>query len=145
MVIYGIDGVLVPEEVLFPFEAEMLVTYLTATIRPGSAEIPLSLIVEAVGAGETAPVATAFLTALTNDYMQQLLALYAMAVGNQEALMALAAVGNGALQQSSCATLTPFLQQLPSAADLQQTGYTSRVLQATYPALTECLSIAKGL
>lgn len=145
MVIYGIDGVLVPEEVLFPFEAETLINYLTTTIRPGSAEIPLSLIVEAVEAGETAPVGAAALTALTNGYMQQLLALYAMAVGNQEALVALAAVGNEALQQSSCTTLTPFLQQLPSAADLQQTGYTSRVIQATYPALAECLSVAKGL
>ena len=129
-----------PEEVLAPFveDADLLTTYLTGILRPGSAEVPLSLVVEAVEAGETASVAEAALTAFTNGYLQQLLALYDAAVGNQEALVALAAVGEEALQQSSCATLTPFLRQLPSAEELQQTEATSSRIADSYPALVAC-------
>lgn len=138
LVIYGIDGVLVPEEALFPFDADFLTNYLTGTLRPGSAEVPLSLVVQAVEAGQTASVAEAALTASTNGYLQQVLAIYDQAVGNQEAILALAAVGNEALRQSSCAAVTPLLRQIPSAEDLQETKATQRLVAQRYPALVKC-------
>ena len=142
MVIYGIDGALVPEDLTYPMDMEALVTYLTQTLRPGSAEVPLSLLVEAVEGGQTQAVVEAALSAVNNGYLQQLTALYEEATGNQEALVALAAVGNEAIQMSSCATYTPFLQQLPSAEDLQEAESTQRIVAESYPAYAQCASEA---
>ena len=138
LVIYGIDGVLVPEVAVFPFESDALVEYLTGTLRPGAAEVPLSLIVTAVEADETEAVAEAFLTAISNGYLQQLVALYEAAAGNQEALVALAAVGNQVIQDSGCSTYTPLLQQLPSSDDLQVADSTQSIIVESYPAYAEC-------
>jgi len=138
LVIYGIDGVLVPEVAVFPFDSEALVEYLTGTLRPGAAEVPLSLIVTAVQAGQTAAVAEAFTTAIENGYLQQLIALYVAAVGNQEALVALAAVGDQVIQDNGCATYTPIFQQLPS--DLKVAPSTESEIAESSPAYGECVS-----
>lgn len=102
--------------------------------------MPLSLIVTAVEADETEVVAEAFASAVDNGYLQQLIALYEQATGNQEALVALAAVGNQVIQDSSCANYTPFLQQLPSAATLKEAASTQRIVAKSYPAYAQCLS-----
>lgn len=121
---------------------EAPVTYLTQTLRPGSAEVPLSLLVDAVEGDQTQAVAVAVLSAVNNGYLQQLTALYEEATGNQEALVALAAVGNEVIQMSSCATYTPFLQQLPSAEDLQEDESTQMMVAESYPAYAQCVSEA---
>ncbi|KAL3161837.1 hypothetical protein ABBQ38_008927 [Trebouxia sp. C0009 RCD-2024] len=140
LVIYGIDGVLLPEVALFPFEADTLMEYLTGTLRPGFAEVPLSLIVAAVQGDETEAVAEAFLTAISNYYLQQLVALYEAAAGNQEAQLALAAVGNQAILDNGCAAYTPLLQQLPSSAALRVAASTQKMIAQSYPAYAKCVS-----
>lgn len=139
LVIYGIDGALVPEGAIFSSD-ETLINYLIGTLMPGSAEVPLSLIVAAVEADQTAAVAEAALTAINGGYLQQLTALYEEATGNQEALVALAAVGNEVIQMSSCATYTPLLQQMPSIEDLQEAKSTQMIVAKSYPAFAECAS-----
>ena len=140
LVIYGIDGALVPEDAMYPVDSDTLVNYLSETLRPGSAEVPLSLVVAAVEDDQTQAVAEAFLTAINNGYLQQLTALYEEATGNQEALVSLAAVGNDAIQMSSCATYTPLLQQLPSTEDLQEAESTQRIVAQSYPDFAQCAS-----
>ena len=140
LVIYGIDGALVPEDSMYPVDSETLVNYLSETLRPGSAEVPLSLVVAAVEGDQTQAVAEAFLTAIDNGYLQQLTALYEEATGNQEALVALAAVGNEVIQMRSCATYTPLLQQLPSAEDLQEAESTQRIVEQSYSDYAQCVS-----
>lgn len=142
LVIYGIDGVLVPEEAIYPFDSTLLSNYLTGTLMPGSAEVPLNLVVEAVEAGETAAVAEAALSAINGGYLQQLTDLFTQATGNQEALVALAAVGNEVIMMSSCATYTPVLQQLPSTLELEQAESTTDIVREAYPAFAECVESA---
>ena len=140
LVIYGIDGALVPEDAMYPVDSETLVNYLSETLRPGSAEVPLSLVVAAVEGDQTQAVAEAFLTAINNGYLQQLTALYEEATGNQEALVALAAVGNDVIQMSSCATYTPLLQQLPSAEELREAKSAQSIVAKSYPDFAQCAS-----
>ena len=144
LVIYGIDGVLVPEEAIYPFDSMTLTQYLTGTLMPGSAEVPLELVVEAVEAGETVSVAEAFMTAISGGYLQQITALYSEATGNQEALVALAAVGNDVIQMSSCDTYTPVLEQLPSTEELQESPSTMAMVMSTYPAYAQCATQASS-
>lgn len=140
LVIYGIDGALVPEDAMYPADSDLLVNYLSETLRPGSAEVPLSFVVAEVEAHQTQAVAEAFLSAVNNGYLQQLTALYEEAIGNQEALVALAAVGNEVIQMSSCATYTPLLQQLPSAEDLHEAKSTQTIIAKSYPDFAQCAS-----
>lgn len=135
LVIYGIDGVLVPEVAVFPFESDALVEYLTGTLKPGSAEVPLSLIVAAVQANELGALSEAFLTTTNSGNFQPLNALYDQAAGSPGAMEALAAVGNEVIQDSSCATYTPFLQQLPVTAQ-----DTAPLFAESYPLYSDCFS-----
>lgn len=144
LVIYGIDGVLVPEEAIYPFDAMTLSKYLAGTLMPGSAEVPLSLVVEAVESGETQSVAEAFMTAVDGGYLQQITALYVEATGNQEALVALAAVGNEVIQMSSCDAYTPVLEQLPSTEELQEAPSTMAIVMRSYPAFAQCATQASS-
>ena len=141
--IYGVDGVLVPEEAIFPFDSETLTQYLIETLMPGSAEVPLSLVVDAVNAGQTNAVAQAALSAIHNGYLQQLTALYQQASGNQQALLALSAVADSAIKMSSCATVTPLNRQLPSAAELKATPATQAEVARRYPEVVQCASQSK--
>jgi len=140
LVIYGIDGVLVPEEALYPFESMTLVNYLTGTLMPGSAEVPLSLVVEAVESGETQAAAQAFMSAVDGGYIQQITALYVEATGNQEALVALAAVGNEVILMSSCDAYSSVLEQIPTTEELQAEPSTVEIVTDAYPALAECVT-----
>lgn len=73
LVIYGIDGVLEPAGFV-DFEVT-LKHYLDVLLRPGGAEIPATLIVDAVNAGEVATVAAAFDQVVELGYSQQLVAI----------------------------------------------------------------------
>jgi hypothetical protein len=139
LVIYGIDGVLVPEEDLIPFNQEFL-QYLETTLEPGFAEVPLSLVVAAVQANNTNTVAEAADQAISMGYLQQLTALIQQASGNTAAINALAAVGNEMITMTSCANVTPLIQQaMPSAATLGVSNSTLTSLGAQYPALASCI------
>lgn len=140
LLIYGIDGVLVPEEALYPFESMTLANYLTGTLMPGSAEVPLSLVVEAVESGETQAAAQAFMSAVDGGYIQQITALYVEATGNQEALVALAAVGNEVILMSSCDAYSSVLEQIPTTEELQAAPSTVQIVTEAYPALAECVT-----
>nr|QOL01189.1 putative extracellular protein TR9_002 [Trebouxia lynnae] len=144
LVIYGIDGVLVPEDVIYPFDSEVLLSYLTETLAPGFAEVPLNLVMAAVQSGQTNVVAEAELTAINGGYLQQIVALYEEAAGNQEALLALDAVANEVIQMSSCAKVTPLIQQVPSDQDLQESEATRMTVAQQYPALAQCVNQVRG-
>ena len=73
LVIYGISGAIVAEQVL-PFDPTFF-TYLEYVLRPGGAEVPAQLVVDAVAAGQTASVAAVFAQALDAGYYQQLTAI----------------------------------------------------------------------
>lgn len=111
---------------------------------PGSAEVPLNLVVEAVESGATQSVAQAFMTAIDGGYLQQITALYIEATGNQEALVALAAVGDEVIQMSSCDAYTPVLEQLPSTDELQEARSTMMIVTNTYPAFAQCATQASS-
>ncbi|KAL0044485.1 hypothetical protein WJX82_009190 [Trebouxia sp. C0006] len=139
LVIYGIDGVLVPEEDLIPFNQEFL-QYLETTLEPGFAEVPLSLVIAAVQANNTNTVAEVADQAISMGYLQQLTALIQQASGNINAINALAAVGNEMIMMTSCANVTPLIQQaMPSAATLGVSNSTLTSLGSQYPALASCV------
>lgn len=144
VVIYGIDGVLVPENAIYPFDSQLLLSYLTETLAPGYAEVPFNLVVAAVQANQTSVVAQAWLTAINGGYLQQIIALYEEAAGDQEALLALDAVFNEVIQMSSCAKVTPLIQQSPSEQELQETAATVRTVARRYPALARCATQARS-
>lgn len=138
--IYGIDGVLVPEMELVPFNEEFL-QYLEVTLQPGSAEVPLSLVIAAVQMNNTDVVAEAVEQAIGAGYLQQLTALITQASGNVDAINALAAVGNDVIMMTSCAYVTPLIQQAnPSAASLGVSNSTLTSLGSQYPALASCVA-----
>ncbi|KAL0035348.1 hypothetical protein WJX77_002103 [Trebouxia sp. C0004] len=140
LVIYGIDGVLVPEEDLLPFNQEFL-QYLETTLEPGFAEVPLSLVIAAVQANNTNTVAEAADQAISMGYLQQLTALIQQASGNTAAINALAAVGNEMIMMTSCANVTPLIRQaMPSAATLGVSNSTLASMGAQYPALASCVT-----
>lgn len=140
LVIYGIDGVLVPEMELVPFNEEFL-QYLEVTLQPGSAEVPLSLIMAAVQMNNTDVVAEAVEQAIGAGYLQQLTALITQASGNADAINALAAVGNDVITMTSCSYVTPLIQQAnPSAASLGVSTSTLTSLASQYPALASCVA-----
>lgn len=139
LVIYGIDGVLVPEMELVPFSDEFL-QYLEVTLMPGSAEVPLGLIMSAVQAGDVNTVAMAADEAVNMGYLQQLTALVTAASGNVAAIQSLAAVGNEMIMMTSCAKVTPLIQQAnPFAASLGVSNSTLTSIGKQYPALTACV------
>ena len=143
LVIYGIDGVLVPEEAIYPFDSELLLSYLTETLMPGYSEVPLGLIVAAVQSNQTDTAAEAALTAINGGYLQQLVALFNEATGNQQAILALAAVTDGAINKSSCTQVKPLLQKVPNFAELKASNATQTSVAQKYPALTQCASSSK--
>ena len=73
LIIYGVNAVLVPEG--FIDFTSTLYGYLEYVLKPGGAEVPASLILEAVEAGETDTVAAAFDEAVQAGYSQQLIAI----------------------------------------------------------------------
>ncbi len=73
LVIYGLNGAIVPAETI-PFDSAFF-GYLEFVLKPGGAEVPASLVVDAVNAGDTATVAAVFDQAVQAGYTQQLVAI----------------------------------------------------------------------
>lgn len=141
LVIYGIDGVLVPEMELVPFSDEFL-QYLEVTLMPGAAEVPLSLVMAAVQAGDVNVVAEAADQAVNMGYLQQLTALVSASQGVTGGIQSLAAVGNVMIEMTSCGTVSPLIQQsMPIVTSMGLSTSTLSSLATQYPALAACVMV----
>ena len=75
LVMYGTDGSFQPP-VALPFDNSLLGQkfqfYLENILMPGGASLPAQLVIDAVGAGETNTIASAFDDAIKGGYEQEL-------------------------------------------------------------------------
>lgn len=140
LVIYGINGVLVPEEAVDFSESEFL-QYLEITLEPGSAEVPAGLVIAAVQAGDLDSVADVFDNAITAGYTQQLVALITQAATTPEGVQTLAAIGNELIQTTSCDRITPLIRE--AVPQLQGVDASSlNDIGNQYPDLRSCVYTA---
>ena len=140
LVIYGIDGVLVPEQDLVPFTDEFL-QYLEVTLEPGHAEVPANLVINAVMSGQTDTVADAFDQAIQMGYLQQLVAIADMAYRMPNGLQSVAAVANDMISMTSCGNVTPLIRQV-QASNFGVGAADAASLGAQYPQLAACVQSA---
>lgn len=141
LVIYGVDGVLVPEQELVPFTDEFL-QYLEVTLEPGHAEVPAELIITAVMAGQTDTVADAFDQAISMGYLQQLTAIVNAAAGLPNGVQSGAAVANNMIEMSGCDNVQRLIRQV-DPANLGISSSDASSLGAQYPQLAACVQAAQ--
>lgn len=138
LVIYGINGVLVPEEGLSGNSQDDIMQYLETTLEPGSAEVPIGLVIALVQAGDMDTVVSVFDNAITAGYTQQLTALAVEAVNTPNGIQTIAAVTNELIQMTSCGRVQPLIRQtVPQLSGVSTSTLNS--LGQQYPDLRSCV------
>lgn len=139
--IYGINGVLMPEEDFDASNRDDIMQYLETTLEPGSAEVPAGLVVALVQAGDLDTVVSVFDNAITAGYTQQLTALARESVNTPNGVQTLAAVLNELIEMTNCQRVQPVIRE----AAPQLTGVDASTLNSLaeqYPDLASCVMSA---
>lgn len=136
--IYGVNGVLIPEEAVDASNSDDIMQYLETTLEPGSAEVPAGLVVALVQAGDLDTVVSVFNDAITSGYTQQLTALARESVNTPNGVETLAAVLNELIQMSGCQRVQPVIREAAPQLTGVNTATLSNLAQQ-YPDLASCV------
>lgn len=117
---------------------DAIMQYLETTLMPGSAEVPITLVIALVQAGDMDTVVSTFDNAITAGYTQQLTALAREAVNAPDGIETIAAVTNELIQMTSCDRVQPLIRQTaPQLTGVPES--TLNHLAQQYPDLSSCV------